>query len=132
MNWLNGWLPDGYNVFGDPDQVRRGRALRSVGAAGAIGSLLVFLAGKVILELGGSFGVVLLVVFGFSLGLIGWTRLWIKESKEPFQYTYSVGDFEAPDAAEGGRCSGPISALERDLKEKLSERVGRLSLLEED
>lgn len=132
MSWLNEFLPGGLAAFGNPDQVRRGRTLRSVGVAGAVGSILVLAAGKLILEFGGSFSAVLITVLGASLSLIVWTRLWIKESKEPFQYTYSVGEFEAPEFEASDTSSGPIAALKRDLKEKLSERVGRLSLLEEE
>jgi tetratricopeptide (TPR) repeat protein len=132
MNSFGSLLPQGAWALGDPDQIRRGRRLRSVGVTGALGSIAVFVAGKLIAQFGGTFSVVLLTLLGASLALIAWTRLWIKESKEPFQYTYSVGEFEETEREEDPGSRGPIGRLPRDLKEKLSERVGRLSLLEED
>jgi hypothetical protein len=121
-------LSHGFTAFGDPDQLRRSRNLRSAGVAGAIGSVILLALSNWVVQIGGTLSAILFTLLGASLALIGWTKLWIKESKEPFQYTYSVGEFEATDASS----SGPIGRLSRDLKEKLSERVGRLSLLDEE
>jgi tetratricopeptide (TPR) repeat protein len=70
-----------------------------------------------------------------SILLVNWTRLWVKESREPFKYTYSVGDFvPGPDTEAIGFAppnQSPIGWLSADMTEKLGERVSRLSLLEE-
>ena len=67
--------------------------------------------------------------------LFGWTRVWIRESKEPFKYTFSVAEFTpAPGPPATMPTAGPgnpMDWLARDLIEKLGERVGRLSLLNE-
>jgi len=116
------------------DRIRRGKQARSLGAAGAVGSVLLFTAAKLISAAGGTLSAVLGILFAASVALVGWALLWIRESKEPFQYTYSLGKFEQipsqPEDA-GPVPDDPIVWLANDLKEKLSARVLRLSLLDE-
>jgi hypothetical protein len=64
-----------------------------------------------------------------SLLLINWTRFWLKESKEPFRYTFSIDEF-VPGA--GDKPDQRLGWLRHDLLEKLSTRIRRLSLLNED
>jgi type III secretory pathway component EscV len=64
-----------------------------------------------------------------SFLLIGWSKFWLKESEEPFRYTYSIAEF-AP--VEGTQKDVRMSLLSHDLSERLSERIRRLSLLSED
>jgi hypothetical protein len=70
---------------------------------------------------------------GISLLLINWTRIWVKESREPFKYTFSVAEFEpGPESDRGASvANGPIRWLARDLTEKLGDRIRRLSFLDE-
>ena len=70
----------------------------------------------------------------FSLTLVNWTRIWVKESREPFKYTYSVAEFEpGPESTySGSLADDPICWLGRDLTEKLGDRVRRLSLLDDE
>jgi hypothetical protein len=72
-------------------------------------------------------------VLGISLLLINWTRIWVKESREPFKYTFSVAEFEpGPETDKGASIAdGPIRWLARDLTEKLGDRIRRLSFLDE-
>jgi hypothetical protein len=72
-------------------------------------------------------------VLAVSLLLINWSRIWIKESREPFKYTYSVADFQPglESAHTGAPGEDRIDWLGRDLTERLGARVHRLSLLEE-
>jgi tetratricopeptide (TPR) repeat protein len=69
---------------------------------------------------------VLLLVGG--LLLLGRARFWIRESRRPFRYTYSVGGFEAltPVGDEDF-----LVWLKEDLTEKLARRIKRLSRLDE-
>jgi len=72
-----------------------------------------------------------------SGALVSQGREWIKSSREPFRYTFSVAPFEPASQADA---EGPkADALRRacdwmraDLILMLSERIGRLSLLPED
>jgi len=115
--------------------VRRGRRLRSLGWTGAFLSIAI----SATTQLGSRTGSTALVVAGVGLAasllLINWTRLWVRESKEPFQFTFSIEDLEAgPDALSLlGSSTGrnPLLWLRRDLTQKLGERIGRLSLLED-
>ncbi|MGH2781894.1 MAG: hypothetical protein ACRDLA_10915, partial [Thermoleophilaceae bacterium] len=60
--------------------------------------------------------------------LVNWTRFWVRESKTPFRYTYSVAPFEP--VGDGEREPGLMSWLERDLAESLAKRIPRLSRLD--
>jgi hypothetical protein len=75
------------------------------------------------------------LVGGVSLAcapLINWTRIWVQESRDPFRYSYSVAEFEpGPEVVRNSLASGPIQWLSRDLTEKLADRIGRLSLLDD-
>lgn len=61
--------------------------------------------------------------------LIGWSNFWLKESEEPFRYTYSIAEFAPVEATQK---DARMSLLSHDLSERLSERIGRLSLLSEE
>jgi tetratricopeptide (TPR) repeat protein len=74
----------------------------------------------------------LLPAFAIVLFLVvaNWARFWLKESKAPFRYTCSVGDFrqmEGGDPAVGSNWSW----LADDLKQRLNERIGRLRFIDE-
>lgn len=67
----------------------------------------------------------LLLVAVLTLLLVVAMRFWLKESREPFRYTYSVGGFEPVlDDSKDRR----LSWLRYDLTERLSLRITRLSL----
>jgi tetratricopeptide (TPR) repeat protein len=91
-----------------------------------------------------------LCLLGISVLLVNWTRVWVRISREPFRYTYSVEDLEpvpgsatvphviwADDPPSGavlpaeGTAVPPLAWLRHDLINELSERIGRLDLLEE-
>ncbi|HEU4392534.1 MAG TPA: hypothetical protein VFR04_02730 [Solirubrobacterales bacterium] len=134
----------------DPEllgRVRRGRRYRSVGWLGVLGSIVAF----AVTQLNSVFGdesvssqatthptqfAIGGIVLTISLLLVNWTRIWVQESREPFQYTFSVGAFESFPPGEGPAeplaPGGPMDWLGRDLTEKLSSRVQRLSLLDEE
>jgi tetratricopeptide (TPR) repeat protein len=64
-----------------------------------------------------------------SLFAVSWSRYWLKESRSPFRYTFSVGDFECEVASEWSE--DKLGWLRHDLTELLSQRIGRLSVLDE-
>jgi hypothetical protein len=68
-----------------------------------------------------------------SLLLAGWAKFWIKESQEPFRYTYSIADFKPVlgDKAEGPKEDRLSFQLSHDLAGRLNDRIKRLSLLDE-
>jgi hypothetical protein len=70
-------------------------------------------------------GVAVLVL---SILLINWTRLWVEESRRPFRYTYSIDTFKPVDGSEP---EPRLAWLRDDLAKRLSERIGRLALLDE-
>ena len=72
---------------------------------------------------------VCLFLFVLSATVAGWARFWVKESRRPFRYTYSIAPFEP---LAGAREQPLLIPLHADLRERLSERIGRLSLLEGD
>jgi hypothetical protein len=132
-NPLSGLLPGAVSAADFGDRVRRGKRYRSVGALGVVGSIALFVLAKLIAQTGGPLTATLLTLLFASVALIVWTRLWFRESKEPFQYTYSITDFARaphPESEATPVGSSPIEWLALDLKEKLAERVPRLSLLE--
>jgi hypothetical protein len=64
----------------------------------------------------------------FALLLLGRARFWIRESKQPFRYTYSISDL---DALTPLRDESVLVWLKQDLTEKLASRIRRLSRLDE-
>jgi hypothetical protein len=73
--------------------------------------------------------IVVLCVFVLSVFFVSWTRFWLKESKEPFHYTFAISPF---DPVTDEDADARIRPLQTDLLEKLSRRVGRLSLRADD
>jgi hypothetical protein len=63
-----------------------------------------------------------------SVVLTTWTRFWIKESRRPFRYTYSIDEFEPSDGAKG---QVALSSLDEELAAHLAQTIGRFSLLDE-
>lgn len=61
--------------------------------------------------------------------LFVWTKFWLRESREPFRYTYSVVSFEPSPTS--GPSDGKMHWLRQDLMELCSKRIRRLSLLDE-
>lgn len=64
-----------------------------------------------------------------SVLLINWTRFWVHESRAPFRYTYSIDRYEPLGETEP---QPRLLWLREDLAERLSERIGRLSLLDDE
>jgi tetratricopeptide (TPR) repeat protein len=67
------------------------------------------------------------VVLVASVMLINWTRVWVRESREPFRYTFSIGEFKPladtePEPRLGWLCE--------DLAQRLNQRIDRLALLD--
>jgi hypothetical protein len=81
-------------------------------------------------------------ITGVSLGatilvLLFWVRTgtWLAESKQPFRYTCSIVNFDpvrAPAAGQESEEKPLRDDLKYDLAEKLNERIGRLSFLDEE
>ena len=70
------------------------------------------------------------LIFGiFFVFLSIWTKFWLTESQAPFHYTYSIDDFKPVPKTP---TEDKLSWLRHDLLERLSERIGRLSLLEDE
>ena len=69
-----------------------------------------------------------ITLFVIAAVLLNWTRFWVRESKSPFRYTFSVAPFQP--VPEDGEKRGLLSWLERDLEETLSKRIPRLSRLD--
>jgi tetratricopeptide (TPR) repeat protein len=70
-------------------------------------------------------GVVLVVV---AILLVGWLRLWVRASRTPFRYTYSIEEFVP---VEGTPPEQLLAWLRHDLSTRLSGRIRRLALLDE-
>lgn len=114
--------------FGPP---RRDRRVGSLGWIGVLASIGFALIGKLLAEL--SSGTILAVsgaLLGASALMINWARIWVRESREPFPYTFSVGEFElAPDPEDeaAAKATERLAWIQRDLISHLSTRVQRLS-----
>ncbi|OGW13988.1 MAG: hypothetical protein A3G93_07605 [Nitrospinae bacterium RIFCSPLOWO2_12_FULL_45_22] len=80
-------------------------------------------------------GMLLLFAGAGSYLLLKWTGFLIKESEEPFRYTFWIEPFEAVKETPGARFTikedDRFHLLHHDLMERLNERIRRLSLLEE-
>jgi tetratricopeptide (TPR) repeat protein len=70
-------------------------------------------------------------VFVVAFTLVNWMRLWVRESRQPFRYTFFVGAFAPIEGTEPPpRIARRTAWLTEDLAERLSARIGRLSLLD--
>jgi FHIPEP family len=69
-----------------------------------------------------------LVILLGSTFLIAWKRFWLQESREPFRYTFAVDDFAAISKEE----DPSLVWLKHHLSERLNQRIGRLSILEDE
>jgi hypothetical protein len=69
-----------------------------------------------------------LFILVISLILVSWNRFLLKESREPFRYTYFIEDFTSVTATPQKEC---WSWLRHDLSEQFRKRIGRLFLLDE-
>lgn len=77
----------------------------------------------------GLIGSVALFLVAFTL--VNWMRLWVRESRQPFRYTFFVGAFAPIEGTEPSpRIARRTAWLPEDLAERLSDRIGRLSLLD--
>jgi hypothetical protein len=113
---------------------------RRLGRAGGIGTVLAgaIEVGLVAAKRSGTIEVTSIlsawpfVVSGFvlalSLGLLNWSRLWLKESREPFRFTFSVDAFEP--LPESKATDPKLRWLQSDLRDLLAERIGRLQRLD--
>lgn len=116
------------------DRATRDRRRGSIGWLGVFVSLFIVVGGTITRGLHGTVAIVSASLFAGSVVLINWTRLWIKESREPFQYTFSVSEFEAraiPAGDHSDETAAMLKWLSRDLIASLGRRVTRLSLLDE-
>ncbi len=126
-------------VEGVEQGLRRGRSLRALGVllAAVQVTVLVLNSSWLAALLSADWGEVadrwLLLVPVFllvlSILMVNWTRFWLKESQEPFRYTYSIAPFEP--AGEDEPKQLRLAALQPDLRERLSTRIPRLSLLDD-
>jgi tetratricopeptide (TPR) repeat protein/voltage-gated potassium channel Kch len=66
--------------------------------------------------------------FVVAVLLVGWLRIWVRASRTPFRYTYSI---EAFTPVEGAAEEPRLAWLRHDLSTRLSRRIRRLSLLDE-
>lgn len=115
-------------------RVRRGRRLRSAGWLSVLGTLFLYVFTQAASLSGKETALLVGIAATTSLLLINWTRLWVRESREPFKYTFSVGKFvpgtETGDLAP--KLKQSLDWLSCDLSENLGARVTRLSLLEDE
>src|SRR6188768_3363243 len=116
------------------DRAQGDRRRDSLGWLGVFASLGLAVAGTATRASGGTVALVSGTVLAVSVALINWSRLWIRESQEPFQFTFSVGEFKQraiPPGAESAKTEELLSWLAPDLISSLGERVPRLSFLDE-
>lgn len=66
-----------------------------------------------------------------SIALVAKTRLWLRESSEPFSYTCSLVEFKALGEVAGKEFSEIPVWIKYDVAEMLNERIGRLSFVDE-
>jgi tetratricopeptide (TPR) repeat protein len=114
-------------------QAGRGQKYRHLGWLGVLLSAVILAEGSLGSLWSNQVQVLAGTVLAVSLLLINWSRIWIRESREPFKYTFSVADFELGlDSADPPSLgTDQIDWLGRDLTERLGDRVRRLSLLDE-
>ncbi len=130
-------------VEGIEEGLRHGKRLGRLGQIGLILSVLqaaVVVSNSEYLQailqfdwrtLGRQWLVVLgLVVFLGSLFLLGWRRFWLRQSRQPFRYTFSISPFQSVEEPDQAWRWLP-QWLQYDLAKNLSARIGRLSLLDE-
>ena len=71
---------------------------------------------------------VIATLFLFALGW--WFTYWLRESRQPFRYTCSIGDFLTASSKESSQSPSPgepkMAWLSHDLSQRLNQRVQRL------
>jgi hypothetical protein len=68
------------------------------------------------------------LAFALFVVLFAWSKFWLRESRQPFNYTYFIGEFKAVDK----QVTEPsMTYLPVDLSERLSKRITRLSRFDE-
>lgn len=72
------------------------------------------------------------VLAGTTLFLVGRSRLWHTESREPFRYTCLVTAFKPLDEPANKEFRRLSDWLRFDLSERLNERIGRLAFLDDE
>lgn len=141
MTKLPSLLPDAgllREVQGIEQGLRKRRRIGALGWAGLIlasaAQLTVVVANNLLLDR--DFGalarewplLVPLFILALSFVLVVWTRFWLQESKEPFRYTFSIAEFGPVGTTKPNE---RLAALATDLGERLSDRIRRLSRLDE-
>jgi len=77
------------------------------------------------------------VIFFGAVGYLSlrWTGVLVKESKEPFRYTFSIRTFTWVENTPGTRCElvgrDRFALLHHDLTDRLNRRIPRFSVLDE-
>jgi hypothetical protein len=72
--------------------------------------------------------IVTVIALAFFIILANWNQIWIRQSEEPFRYTYWVNAFKPVKPSPTER---QVNWLQHDVSQQLSDRIKRLSLLEE-
>ncbi len=123
-------------VEGVENGLRRGKRAQDLGVAGLLVALVQVVAVLVSSKWWGGLSdsgwagwvlAVAVLVIVVSVVLLNWTRLWVRESRQPFRYTYSIDHFEP---VAGTEADPRLAWLRDDLSKQLSERITRLSLLD--
>lgn len=71
------------------------------------------------------------VISGAVFGaMLVWKRFWLKESNQPFRYTFSLETFQ-PVPGDNADADSNLALLSHHLCEKINERIGRLLLLDD-
>lgn len=78
-----------------------------------------------------------LVIVGLALFIVGVVlaglmRAWIRESREPFRYACLLGEFDPVSPDDADRLPRFAERLRHDIAGLLSERIGRLSFLDDE
>jgi hypothetical protein len=118
--------------------IEQSRRFGAVGRILVVGAVVVQAALLALIPLGvnvRSLWVILVVIpLAAGLTLLLLRRAWIREAREPFRYTFWVAPFErlAPEGAASGSIDlSLLGWLTTDLREKMSERIRRLALLDD-
>lgn len=114
---------------GIENQIVQGRKAGRAGVLGILAAVALQAVAAVARTAGGNVSdtwplVASAVIVSVSVALLAFRRVWIRESREPFRYTYWIRDFEPIESAGKVR----LDWLVQDLSNKLSRGFTRLSI----